>query len=426
MAVTSTSQPTHHRRRTQEQLLLEYMYRLETRREGRLAVRINISELMPVNKRDHHIRSAINSFEGLVSDLQGQLFTLNNQDLFFVYKADAHHRVEDVCLKIKFLFGDDPLFDDKESGEDKFIQWFDVENDYAEMLRYIQELAEEKPEEAKVKTRSNVRAQLKARQDHGSPLTPEILGRAVKALKRTDLSNLVRRQFVCRVSKKLIPEQIFSELYISINDLRQTMLPEINLTSNRWLFQHLTESLDRRILSMLSKSDQFSFSGDISFNVNVTTILSPEFMQFDENISAAKRGSMVLELQPLDIFSDMGAFLFAREFVREKGYRLCLDGLTHQTMGMFDRVRAGADLVKVHWSADLVDGGADTMERIKDLIEAAGKETVIMTRCDNREAVDYGRSVGIGMFQGHFIEQLIAEDDRRRQLLKLKHRIERS
>jgi len=426
MAKASTSQPTHHRRRTQEQLLLEYMYRLETRREGRLAVRINISALMPANKRDHHIRTAINSFEGLVSDLQGQLFTLSNDDLFFVYKADSHHRVEDVGQKIKFLFGDDPLFDNQDEGEKKFIQWFDVENDYAQLLGIIQELAEEKPEEGKIKARSNVRAQLKARQDHGSPLTPEILGRAVKALKRTDLSNLVRRQFVCRVNKKLIPEQIFSEIYISINDLRQTMLPEINLTSNRWLFQHLTESLDRRILSMLSKSDQFSFSGDISFNVNVSTILSPEFMQFDENISAAKRGSMVLELQPLDIFSDLGAFLFAREFVREKGYRLCLDGLTHETMRMFDRVRVGADFVKVHWSPELVDGGEETMERIKGMIEDAGKETVIMTRCDNREAVDYGRSVGIGMFQGHFIEQLIAEDERRRQLMKLKHRIERS
>ncbi len=425
MAV-STSQPTHHRRRTQEQLLLEYMQRLESRREGRKAVRINISELMPANKRDHHIRAAVNSFEGLVSDLQGQLFTLNNQDLFFVYKSDSHHRVEDVGQKIKFLFGDDPLFDEKEESETRFIQWFDVEHDYDEVLGQIQDMVEDKPVEAKTQTRSNVRAQLKARQDHGSPLTPDILGRAVKALKRTDLSNLVRRQFICGVSKKLIPEQIFSEIYISINDLRQTMLPDINLTSNRWLFQHLTESLDRRILSMLAKSDQFSFSGDISFNVNVSTILSPEFMQFDESISAARRGSMVLEVQPLDIFSDLGSFLFAREFVREKGYRLCLDGLTYQTMSMFDRARVGVDYMKIHWNSELMDGGQETLDRLAGLIEEAGKETIIMTRCDNREAVDFGRSVGIGMFQGHFIEHLIAEDGRRRQLLKLKHNIERS
>jgi len=33
--------------------------------------------------------------------------------------------------------------------------------------------------------------------------------------------------------------------------------------------------------------------------------------------------------------------------------------------------------------------------------------------------------VGITMFQGHYIEHLIAEDERRRQLLKIKHRIDR-
>lgn len=424
MAV-STSKPTHHKRRTQEQLLLEYMRRLESRKHGRKAVRVFISALMPANKRDHHIRTATNSFESLVSDLQGQLFVLKNQDLFFVFKSDALPRVEDVTQKLKFLFGDDPLFEEQAADDSMFVSWFDVETEFDKMLAQIQEMADEKPEDAKTHTRSDVRSKLKARQDHGDPLTPDILGRTVKALKRTDLSNLVRRQFICNVSKKLIPKLVFSELYISIQDLRQTMLPGINLTSNRWLFQHLTESLDKRVLSMMSKSDQFMLSGDISFNINISTILSSEFMQFDENISASRRGSMVLEVQNVDIFSDLGAFLFAREMVQEKGYRLCLDGLNYQTMSMIDRTRIGVDYMKVMWHPELVDGGEEMRKKLEDLVEAAGKESVILTRCDNREAIDFGNSVGISMFQGHFIEQLIAEDERRRQLLKLKHRIER-
>ncbi len=422
---TGTATSSNIKRRTQEQLLLEYMRRLEGRKDGRKAVRIYISALMPANKRDHHIRAATNSFESLVSDLQGQLFALQNQDLFFVFKSDALPRVEDVTQKLKFLFGDDTLFDDQNADEAKFVKWYDIETEFDELVLQIQEMAEIKPEDEKTHTRSNVRSQLKARQDHGDPLTPDILGRTVKALKRTDLSNLVRRQFVCHVSKKLIPELVFSELYISIQDLRQTMLPGINLTSNRWLFQHLTESLDRRILSMLSRSDQFMLSGDISFNINISTILSPEFMQFDESISASRRGSMVLEVQNVDIFSDLGAFLFAREMIQEKGYRLCLDGLTYQTMSMIDRARLGVDYLKVIWHPELVDGGEEIRKKLEDLVEKAGKDSVILTRCDNREAIDFGNSVGISMFQGHFIEQLFAEDDRRRQLLKLKHRIER-
>ncbi|OEJ66522.1 hypothetical protein BEN30_12095 [Magnetovibrio blakemorei] len=412
-------------RRTQEQLLLEYLRRLENRREGRKAVRINISSLMPGNRREHHIRAATNSFEALVSDLMGQLFELKNLDIFFIYKAEAHTRVEDTVQKVKFLFSDDPLFDEKGRSEDEFVSWYDVETGYDELIKMVRDMSEDGRTEKRPVTRSNVRASLKARQDHGDPLSPEVLSRAVKALQRTDLTSLVRRQFICGVTKKLVPEPIFSEIYISIMDLRETMMPGINLTSNRWLFQYLTESLDKRVLSLLSKTDRFSITGDISFNVNVSTLMSPEFMAFDDGISAARRGSMVLELQKIDIFADLGAFLFAREFCQEKGYRICLDGLTYQNMSMINRERLGVDYVKVMWNPELVDGGAQMRKNLRDLVQEAGRSRVILARCDNREAVDFGGSVGITMFQGHYIEHLIAEDDRRRQLLKIKHRIER-
>lgn len=421
----TSSATSHMHRRTQEQLLLEYMRRLESRREGRKAVRINLSSLMPGHRRDHHVRAATNSFEALVSDLMGQLFELNNLDIFFVYKSEAHTRVEDTVQKVKFLFSDDPLFDEKERSGSEFVNWFDVESEYDKLLAMVREMSEEDGGKKRPVSRSNVRESLKARQEHGDPLSPEVLARAVKALQRTDLTSLVRRQFVCGVTKKLVPEPMFSELYISIMDLRETMMPGINITSNRWLFQYLTESLDKRVLSLLSKADRLSFSGDISFNVNVSTLLSPEFLAFDEGVSAARRGSMVLELQKVDIFADLGAFLFVREFCQEKGYRICLDGMTYENMEMINRERLGVDYIKLMWNPELIDAGADMKTKLRNVVKAAGEGRVIMARCDNREAVDFGRSSGVTMFQGHYIEHLIAEDERRRQLLKLKHRIER-
>ena len=40
-------------------------------------------------------------------------------------------------------------------------------------------------------------------------------------------------------------------------------------------------------------------------------------------------------------------YLLARKFVQDKGYRLCLDGLTHKTFDMFDRGWLGADIVRI-------------------------------------------------------------------------------
>ena len=265
---------------------------------------------------------------------------------------------------------------------------------------------------------------LKAKEDLGKPLTPEMLGRVEAALERADLSNLVRRQSICRVDSHAGSEAVFSELFISIPDLRETLLPGVDLLSNRWLFRHLTNTLDRRMLAMLSRTDAITVSGEISINLNVSTLLSPEFTAFDHSISASRRGMMIIEVQEVDIFSDLNAYLFAREFVQEKGYRVCLDGLTHHTLSMIDRERLGADLVKILWHPELVDGGEEMHEEIRAMVALSGESRVVLCRVEAREAVDFGHAVGIALFQGRYIESLIAENNRRRELLRLKRRVE--
>ncbi len=74
--------------------------------------------------------------------------------------------------------------------------------------------------------------------------------------------------------------------FISIADLRETLLPKVNLASSPWLFQQLTETLDRRVLSLLNKHDDRTVAGDVSINLNVQTLLAPEFLVFDDNIKA--------------------------------------------------------------------------------------------------------------------------------------------
>jgi hypothetical protein len=41
---------------------------------------------------------------------------------------------------------------------------------------------------------------------------------------------------------------------------------------------------------------------------------------------------------------------------------------------------------------------------------------VILCRCDNEAAITFGQGVGINMFQGRYIENLIAEEARRREI----------
>ncbi len=411
---------------SQENLLLDYVRRLEKHRDGRMVVHVHLSQLRPFNRREQHIRAATSSFDPLVSAMSGQLFALRNADLIFVFKAEARPQVETVVQKVRFLFSDDPLIAEADTHEKPFASWYDAEDNYDEVLHLARDLADEEEERlTKVRSRMDARSALRAKQQQGEPLTPDVLARVEDALGRADLSNYVRRQFVCRVDSKLVPEQEFSELFISISDLRETLMPGVNLTSNRWLFHHLTETLDKRMLSMLSKTDAITITGEISINANVKTLLSDDFQVFDDNVSASRRGAMVIELQKEDIFSDLPAFLIAREFVQERGYRVLLDGLTMQTMFLVDREKLGCDHAKLIWTPALADAGEEVKERLRELAAQSGGGKMILCRCDTRESVEFGRSVGIDRFQGRFVEGLIAEDGRRRDLLKLKHRIQR-
>ncbi len=411
----------------QEQLLLDYIHRLEGHKKGRRVVHIHLSQLRPFNRRDQHIRTAANNFDKLISNLNGQLFTLKNSDIFFVFKQEVLGEVETIIQKIKFLFDDDPLVAEADKHKLPFATWYDADTDFETILNLVQGIAQaEKKRQSVVRARMDARAALKAKQQQGEPMTPDVLSRLEAALSRADLSNLVRRQFICHVDSKMVPEQMFSELFISIKDLRETMLPGVNVTANRWLFQHLTETLDKRMLSMLTKNDGVSISGDISFNANIATLLSQEFQVYDDNVAASRRGTMIIELQKEDIFSNLPSYLFAREMVQDKGYRICLDGMTLDTLAMINFDRLGADLCKLVWHPELVDGGEVVHKTLRDVIEKINPEKLILCRCDNREAVDFGRSLGITQYQGRYVEGLIAEDGRRRELLRLKRRIERN
>ena len=146
----------------------------------------------------------------------------------------------------------------------------------------------------------------------------------------------MRRQSICAVAGTDLPRPVFKELFISIGELAQQVLPNVNLAANRWLFQHLTETLDLRVLKLLTQADDRNLLSSFSVNLNVGTLLSRKFAEFDTSLRTGGRGMIVIELQLIDIYSDVANYMFARDFVRERGYRVCIDGVTHQSLPLVD------------------------------------------------------------------------------------------
>jgi hypothetical protein len=146
-------------------------------------------------------------------------------------------------------------------------------------------------------------------------------------------------------------------------------------------------------------------AGAISLNLRLATLLSPEFLKFDHEFRQQATTPVIIELQLIDIFAELGAYLFIREFVRDRGYLICIDGLHHLHLPLIDRKRLGADMVKVIWSPDLLDvANEQRREELRLAIKRAGVDRVILCRCDTTEAIRWGQSFGIRLFQGHYID----------------------
>ena len=394
---------------SQEYLLLDYLQRLGRSVDGRMAVHIHLSKLRPQNRKEHHIRIAATTFEGLSQLYDGQVFTLGSSDLIFICKDASIEDIDATILKVRHLFNEDPLtFGEEEEDLARFCTWYNVETQHEEMLDLIKQMHRERERKNRVsasrkKNADENLAELKI-------LDPEQLGKLEDFLARADLSNLMRRQPVCAITpSNPNPQSIFQELYISIDRLRESILPDYDLSSNLWLFRHLTQTLDFRMLQVLIHNDDSTIDSSFSINMNVQTILSPAFLQFDNSLKAVARGTVVIELQPIDIFSDMGAYMFARDFMRERGYRIALDGLNHQILQFIDREQLGFDLLKLIWSPEMADDNTGTrLDVLKEHVDRCGRARLIIARCDSDEAVRFGQSLGSTVYQGHYIDRLLA------------------
>jgi hypothetical protein len=164
---------------------------------------------------------------------------------------------------------------------------------------------------------------------------------------------------------------------------------------------------------MLVKNDDRAIARSFSLNLNVATMLSQAFLDFDASLRPGARGTIVLEVQLIDAFADLAAFYFARDFAKERGYRVCLDGSTHLTLPYLERERLGVDLVKLSWRPDIADlHQSGRLGELRDAVAALGRTRSILCHCDTAQAIEVGQACGINLFQGRHVDRLLAAASR--------------
>lgn len=379
---------------TPESLMYDAIERIGRNRDGRLVVHIHLSRLLPHNSEDSKIRIAFRMFEGMADSVRGQLFLLSNNDIVFVSKDARLADVDAMVYRLRALFSKDPLtYAETGNGFDRFATYYELEYQFDVFFALCAQFRDE----------------AKKRQKEGNPnrlssIDAGNLTRVMEGLAVNDIAGIVRRQPCIHFKDRISGEVMFQEFYVSISDLQKVLAPDVNLLSNRWLFQHLSQSLDARVLSALENAGFKHMPGGYSMNLNVASVKTPAFDKLERVVRG--RATLYCEFQLVDIVNDLDGFFAAQKNLHAKGHKTILDGMSALTLQFIDAENYGCDFVKLTWSPDLAE--PVITEHMCQALGPLGFDRVILSRCDTEQAIAWGMTQGITRFQGRFLDAMVA------------------
>lgn len=382
----------------QEEALVKFAGRLQNRCVGYQTLHIHMSKLQPHNRTEAVMRIAESLMRRVVTTYDDQMFRLSNDDLILICRGKQVEDVFSLLDQIRALVKKDPLLAG-EDGAAALATWNDLSVTWREFMGRCELLLDER-----ISASDKDESAAKEEEKPLDPLDAARLGRLEASLKAVDMSNFIRRQPICALAADAPPQPILDEIYVSVADLRRAIMPNVDLKANPFLFRQLTNTFDSRLLAALTKSSSGKLSRSISINLNVSTILSPEFLQFVDKIGPRGEHALVVEVEAGDAFANLKEFLLARDVSREVGYRLCLDGLSCVALPFIDFKRFGCDFYKMVWDSDIDNLQDGARADIDEAVKRASAHRIILSRCDQAHAVEFGRSLGVTLYQGWHID----------------------
>lgn len=407
----------------QDSVIFDYMKKIEKEMPFFRVLYFSTHLLQGQALKNMQKQSLIETFEDVVNKSSGDIFGLPNDDLVIFFNKKYNDEVQACLVKVRFIFHDDPLVKHADDLEHSgLVKFYDMTSQAAVFRDAVKDVIRNAPVNPVVQktVASAPQAQNSPMISSLSPaakkvrrgLSPEMLAKVQKILSVADFSSFIRRQAICAVIGKSPPQRVFEEVYVSIPDLRDMLLPDVDLTSNPWLFFSLSETLDKKVLETIGLHDDGSLAANFSININVSTILSDDFLAFDDNVSTSLKPSVILELQLVDIFSDIRSFILAKTFAQARGYKVCIDGITVDKLKYLNRTNLNCDLIKIIWHPSFMDVVHED-KHFMDYVNKAERAKMILCRIDDPQAVEVGNSLGINLYQGRYIQRMLSNQPRR-------------
>ncbi len=390
---------------SEETQLLTRLRFIEGDRAGHYVVHVHLSGLRAPNRKPHFIDIAARTFDDLLNNFDVTLYKLDNADLVLLCKDVPVEEIDPTMHKVRQLFSEDPLTANEDGSiDDRFSTWYDLvqQGDFASFVENITLLSEQA-----IERRRKASGMLSANSLPGADMQPGDITDITLRLQSVEIEDLIHSQTAVVIHPGAKGKILFHEQFVTMSLLQKRIAPDVNLFASPWLFQYLTETIDRRLLGVVGRWELETLAEPISLNLNISTVLGREFQHFHQQ-AGAYSANIIIELQLIDVFAEMTAYADARDMLQENGYRVLIDGLNPLSLQFFDPALLEADMIKVNWGQEFNnEDSAAHVEDMRRVIKNVGKDSVILGRVDSETAVVWALALGITRFQGYYIDTLV-------------------
>ncbi len=213
----------------------------------------------------------------------------------------------------------------------------------------------------------------------------------------------VHHQTIAQVAPGKAVTPVMNEYFVGMEALKKHVFPSVELRASGNLFNHLTITLDRLLIESFSEVNPKR--ARCSINLNVESVFTRTFETFlgDENSKALT--DILFEFRQANILQHFDEFEIAANLIRSRGGTIAIDSIFAETVGLVNLPKLKTAVAKIFWRP-----GAETMlPKMRDEIKKMQDAGVIfvIARLDDEAGIQVGQQLGINLFQGFHVDQLL-------------------
>ena len=339
----------------------------------RQALLLRIDRLPAALSRPHHRRLAEAALRPLLRSPRAELFHLPGPRLAVIWRGDAEAALLDVVDALDHLLADATV---PAPALQELIFIYDLPDNGDLLLEALADRVADATEPP----------------DPDPPLDPSSLLMLEAMLAQADIARFARREAVWNLGGEA-PTVAWEKRTLSLTELAAELVPGRDLAADPWLYRRLTRTLDRRMLALLASAGELGKARPFALDLNVVSLLGPEFLKLDATLPQPLRGRVVLALHPADVIADAAAFAFARGFARAREYRLMLRDATPDLLAVLSAAALDMDYLVLPWSAALPNEASL-------VLDTCPPTSLVLDCGDDPAALRWGKAAGLHLFTG--------------------------